>query len=71
MKDGVRDASNKSLQRRMGREVMDVLVEIIGRRAYCTSKYHARLLNCWNSTMMGRLKNYVVNLDISQPVPKV
>ncbi len=27
---GVSDASNKSLQRRMGREVMDVLVEIIG-----------------------------------------
>ncbi len=34
----------------MGPDILDELVEIVGQSPYCT------FFNCWNSTIMGRLK---------------
>ncbi len=52
------DAPCKPLQRRMRLEVVDELVEIVGRRPYCASTYLVSFLNCWNNTIMGRLKEF-------------
>ncbi len=50
------DAPSESLQRRKGFEGVDDLLEVVGQCPYSMSKYLARLLNCWNYTTMGRLK---------------
>ncbi len=39
-------------------EVLDQLVEIVGQRPYCTSKYFAQFPNFWNNTIMERLNNF-------------
>ncbi len=41
LKDKASDAPSKSLQRRIRLEVVDTLVEIVGQRRYCASKYLA------------------------------
>ncbi len=54
--NGASDAPSESLQRRKGFESVDDLLEVVGQGPYCMSKYLARLLNCWNYTTMGLLK---------------
>ncbi len=40
----------------MGFEVVDEVVEIVGKNPYCASKYLAKFPNFWNNTIIGRLK---------------
>ncbi len=46
---------------------MDELVEIVDQSPYYVSKYLVKFLNCWNSTILGRVKEHVVHLDALQP----
>ncbi len=72
--DEVSDAPNESLQRRMWLEVVDELMEILGKIPYWASKYLAYFLNCWNNTIIGRFKEFgyknmwLTMADTLQPV---
>ncbi len=39
-------------------EVVDELVEIVGQRPYNMADYLAKLLSCWNNTIMVQLKKF-------------
>ncbi len=45
----------KYYQRRIGLEILDEFVEILGRSPYCKSKYLVKFLNCLSYIVMGRL----------------
>ncbi len=49
---------SKSFQMRMGLEIVDELMEIVGQNPCCTSKCLTKFLNCRNNTIMGRLKEF-------------
>ncbi len=51
-------ASNKFLQRRMRLEFVDELIEIVGQSPYNMADHLAKLLSCWNNTIMVRLKEF-------------
>ncbi len=55
----------------MGLGVEDKLAEIVGQSPYFASKYLAKILNCCNNTITGRvwLQEHVVNWDTSLAVP--
>ncbi len=46
------------MQRRMRLDVVDEVVDIVGQSPYSSSKYLAKFLNCWNNTIIGRLKEF-------------
>ncbi len=61
-------ATSKSLQRHIGLEFVDKMVEFVGQNPYYTSNLFAEVLNCCNTTVMGRcyLKKTVGTVDIPQ-----
>ncbi len=44
-----------------GLDVVEELVEIVGQRPYCASKYRGKVLNYWNFIVMERLNKFGYN----------
>ncbi len=58
VKAAVGVAESKYFQRRVGLEIVNELVEVIGQSSYRTSKGLAMILSCWNNIIMRRLNEF-------------
>ncbi len=69
LKDGVSDSISKSLRRCTALHFVGNLEEVACQSTYCASNYFAKFLNCWNNTIMGRLKVFGGWFDYATAYP--